>query len=42
MAALEKNNQEDLKANFYGIGRFTEEFDEKIAAGISLADLLSI
>ena len=40
MAALEKNNQEDLKAEFFdGIARFTEEFDEKIAAGISLADL---
>ncbi|NKI32956.1 DUF5694 domain-containing protein [Croceivirga thetidis] len=40
LESIEKNKQEDLKEQlFAGISKFTQEFDDKIASGISLTEL---
>ena len=40
MASIEKNNQLELKSKIFdGISKFTVDFDDKIASGISLPEL---
>jgi hypothetical protein len=40
IAAIEKNNQLELKSELFdGISKFTVDFDDKIASGISLSEL---